>query len=226
MRKAIVSVVAAACMALSPALCSGQQSMSDDSMQASSEDSLQNSSEDSLQNSSEDSLQNSTEESSANTTEQSSANTTDNSFQYSTDETTGASSEATTAGSSDGSDQSEDASVVIMTIAGAVVAIGLTAVGITYLVRVSGARQESVLAFQDEVYAAAGTEYQRVLTAFGIGDRDLVSANDAIVAGGYVIENDQDAADYLVALVLEITGRRPLVKDKLSALTGPLLRGT
>jgi len=210
MKRTILGVVVTAFLVMSPVLCAGQQSISEDSLQSSSEDSLQNSSEDSLQNSSEDSLQTSTEESSQNTT--------DNSFQYSTEETSGATSDSSTQGTTDGTAGLEDASVVTLLVGGAVVAVGLTAVGITYLVEVSGAEREDVVAFQDQIYAAEGPDYQYVLDELGIEDKDLVHANDELVAEGFVIESDQDAADYLVALMLRATRRSPEIKDKLSSI--------
>jgi len=217
MKKIMSGIVAIIFVVMSPALCAGQQSISEDSLQAASEDSMQNSSEDSLQTSSEDSLQTSTEESSQQTTEESSQNTTDNSFQYSTDETTGASSENSAQTTGEGSANLEGASAVTLVVGGAVVVIGLTAVGITYLVKVTGAEQEDVVAFQDQIYAAEGPEYQSVLDELGIEDRGLVHANDEIVADGYVIESDQDAADYLVALMLKLGEKTPVVKQKTSS---------
>ena len=211
MKKTIISVVVTAFIVMSPVLCAGQQAVSEESLQASSEDSLQNSSEDSLQNSSEDSLQTSTEESSQASTEESSQNTTDNSFQYSTDETTVGSSDSSTQATGDGSAGFGDASVVTLIVGGAVVAVGLTAVGITYLVEVTGAEQEDVVAFQDQIYAAEGPEYQNVLDKLGIEDKDLVHANDELVAEGFVVENDQDAADYLGALMLKLAVKSPVV---------------
>jgi hypothetical protein len=221
MNKTIIAVIVFAIVAMSPVLCTGQESISDDSLQASSEDSLQNSSEDSLQNSSEESSRSSTEESSQNSTEESYQNTTDNSFQYSTDQTTGASSDGSSQESTDGTAQLEDASAVTLLVGGAVVAVGLTAVGIIYLVNVNNATQEDVVGLQDQIYAAQGPDYQRVLDELGIVEKDLVHANDQIVADGFMIECDQDAADYLVALMLKLGEQMPAAKLKANISLGP-----
>ena len=195
-----------------------QEDISAQTSQDSSEASLQQSSEDSLQQSSEESSQQSTEQSSQQTTQQSteqssqqtSQNSTENSFQYSTDQTS-ASFSATTDDSSQTSEQSAAGFIVVVTIAGAVVGIGLTAVGVTSLVRVAGATQENILAFQDEIYAAAGVEYANVLSTFDVDGPTLVHANDELVTQGYVIESDYDAAKYLGDLIMKIAGGKVLV---------------
>ena len=221
MKRTIIGVVVTVFLVMSPVLCAGQEAISEESLQASSEDSLQTSSEDSLQTSSEDSLQTSSEESSQASTEESSQNTTDNSFQYSTDETTVGSSDSSTQATSDGSAGLDDASVVTLLVGGAVVAVGLTAVGVTYLVEVTGAEQEDVVAFQDQIYAAEGPEYQAVLDELGIEDKDLVHANDELVVEGFVIESDRDAADYLGALMLKLAVKSPVLKPQTSSLPAP-----
>ncbi len=44
------------------------------------------------------------------------------------------------------------------------------------------------------------------LIFFALDDRDLIKANDELVAAGYQIASDQDAADYLVALIQRLAG--------------------
>lgn len=207
MKRIVASVIAVALLVTSPLVCLGQEAISRQSSQDSSEQSLQQSSEDSLQNSTDESSRQTTEESSQQSTEQSSQNSTDNSFQYSTEQTSGASSQGSTQASADGSSQLEGASAVTLLVGGAVVVVGLTAVGITWLVDVTNAKKHQVVAFQDQIYAADGPEYQQVVDTLGIEDKDLVHANDELVADGFVIETDQDAADYLVALMLRLTGK-------------------
>lgn len=211
MNKTLCSVLVAVMLFALPAQLFSQESVSEQSLQESSQDSLQQSSEDSLEQSTDESSQQTTEESSQQTTQQSSDQTTEQSTQQSSDnssqQTTGASSEATTQASADSSAQSGDASLVVMVVAGTTVAVGLTAAGLTYIVRVSGAEQENVLALQDEIYAADGVEYSRLVNGLGVDEIVVIAANDEVVAAGYLIESDQDAADYLVELILRIAER-------------------
>jgi hypothetical protein len=179
--------------------------MSEESLQASSQDSSQPTTEDSLQTSSEESSRTSTEQSSQESTQ----TTSDNSFQWSTEETTVQSTENTTQATSDESAEIGDASAITMVVAGAAVSIGLTAVGVTYLIEVTGATRTGVIEFQDQIYAAYGPDYQRVIDELGIGGPELVAANDQLIAEGWVINSDRDAARYLVALMLILTGQSP-----------------
>jgi DNA mismatch repair ATPase MutL len=208
MKRALISVVVVICLVMVPALSVAQEDLSAQTSQESSEQSLQQSSEDSLQQSTDESSQQTTEQS----TQQSSENSSQNSFQYSTDQTSGSFS-ATTNNSSQSTEQSEASFVVVVTIAGAAVAIGLTALGIVYIVKVRAARQENVLALQDEIYAADGVEYANLITTFSTDDVTVVRANDELVTVGYVIDSDHAAAKYLAELVYKLAGGRPFVLD-------------
>ena len=180
-----------------PMICAAQESLSEGSFQASSE----NSSQESTGASSENSSQYSTEGSS-----QWSADNTSNSPQTS--------SEATTHQSSGES----NASYVTLLVAGAVVSIAITVGGILLTVRVSEARKEKALKLQDQIYLADGKDYQDLLTFFELDDRDLIKANDKLVAAGHQIASDQDAADYLAALILTLAKRSEKVQYQLNVL--------
>jgi hypothetical protein len=181
---------------LLPMICAAQESISEGSFQASSE----NSSQESTGASSENSSQYSTEGSS-----QWSTDATSNSPQSSTDATT------------DGSRDSNSVSVALL-VAGAVVSIALTVGGIILTVRVSEAKREKVLRLQDQIYLADGKDYQDILTFFKLEDKDLIKVNDQLVAGGYQIASNQDAADYLAALILALAERSEKVQYQLSVL--------
>jgi hypothetical protein len=103
-------------------------------------------------------------------------------------------------------------------VAGAVVSIAITVGGIILTVTVSEARQEAVLRLQDQIYLAEGKEYREILSYFELDDRDLIQANDQLVAGGFQIESDQDAADYLAALILALSERSQKIRYQLSVL--------
>jgi hypothetical protein len=180
-----------------PMICAAQESLSEGSLQASS----QNSSQESTGASSENSSQYSTEGSS-----QWSSDTTSNSPQTS--------SEATTRQSSWESNGSQ----VVLIVAGAVVSVAITVGGIILTVRVSQARKEQALRLQDQIYLADGKDYQELLAFFELDDRDLIKTNDNLVAAGHRIASDQDAADYLAALILALTKRSEKVQYQLSAL--------
>ena len=157
-----------------------------------SADASQDSSQQSLQSSSEDSLQNSSQQSSQDSFEQ----------------TTGGSFQATTQGSADSSDESTaelgQGSAVVLMVAGAAVAVGVTAVGITLIVRVNSAERENVVAFQDQIYAGSGPDFDLLVLEYGVAEAELARANDELVAAGYGIESDQDAAVYLAELFLRL----------------------
>lgn len=191
MRDRVFVAMLCAAMVLAPAI-GVAQGMSEDSLQSSSQDSSQQS----LQSSSDDSLRNSSDESSRQTSEQSSQN--------STDQTTGASSEATTAGSAESSEELGRGSVIVLVVAGAAVAIGVTAVGVTLIVRASAAKKANIIAFQDQIYAGRGPDYELLIRELGVTEAALARANDELVAAGFVIASDQDAADYLVALLMKL----------------------
>jgi hypothetical protein len=161
--------------------------------------------------SSQDSSQQSTDDSSQNSSE----NSSDNSFQYSTDNSSDSqgSSEATT----DGSRNSEPSSVALV-VAGAAVTIAITIGGVILTVYTANARQEAVLRLQDQIYLADGKDYREILSYFQLEDRELIEANDRLVAGGFQIDSDQDAADYLAALILELSKKSEKVRYQLNLL--------
>ncbi len=163
----------------------------------------------------ETSSQNSSQESSNTSFQDSSRGSSEGSSQWSTDNSSDsqASSQATT----DGSHNSEPSAVAFV-VAGAVVSIAITVGGVLLTVHASQARKEAVLRLQDQIYLADGKDYQEVLTFFELEDRDLITANDKLVAGGFQIDSDQDAADYLAALILELTKKSEKVQYQLSML--------
>jgi hypothetical protein len=103
-------------------------------------------------------------------------------------------------------------------VAGAVVIIAVTVGGIILTVRVSEARKEKALKLQDQIYLADGKDYQDLLTFFELDDRDLIKANDKLVASGHQIASDQDAADYLAALILALAQGSEKVQYQLNVL--------
>ncbi len=168
-----------------------------------SEASMQNSSQESMANSSQDSSQ------------QSSHASSEGSWQWSTDNSSNsqASSQATTDGT-----RASDPSAVALVVAGAVVSIAITVGGVMLTVHVSKAKEEAVLRLQDQIYLADGKDYQEILSFFQIADKDLIQANDQLVAAGQQIASDQDAADYLAALLLALTKKSEKVQHQLSML--------
>jgi hypothetical protein len=103
-------------------------------------------------------------------------------------------------------------------VAGAVVSIAITVGGIILTVRVSKAKKEQVLRLQDQIYLADGKDYRNILTFFELDDKDLIKANDELVAAGHQIASDQEAADYLAALILALAKRSEKVQYQLSVL--------
>ncbi len=182
---------------------SSEQS-SQESTGASSEQSSQESSGASSRQSSQESSAGSSEQSSqesyASSQDSSSVTSTVNSFDY----TTGSS----------GSDIPDDLKLVIL---GAVVGIGITAGAFTIVVAVKNAKEEEILGFQDQLYYGEGKEYDEVLVFFDLDERELGRANDELVEAGYLIETDQDAADYLAALMLRLAERSDKIKGILFA---------
>jgi hypothetical protein len=212
-KRVFVFVLSVACV-LQPVLCAAQ-SMSDDSLQASSQDSMQDSSQQSSEDSSQQSSEQSTQESSQQSSEQSTQDSSNQSSEQSSDQTTGASSVGTsdatlastemTVEMTDGTVEAVGASsAFVLVVGGAAITIGVTVVGVILIVRAVGARQEDAIALQDQIYAGSGPDYETLIRELGVTEAELVRANDELVAEGYVIENDQDAADYLVALLLKL----------------------
>jgi len=163
----------------------------------------------------ETSSQNSSQESSQTSFQDSSRNSSEGSSQWSTDNSSDsqASSQATT----DNSHNSEPSSVALV-VAGAVVSVAITIGGVLLTIHVSEAKKEAVLRLQDQIYLADGKDYQEVLTFFELEDRDLIEANDELVAAGHRIASDQDAADYLAALILALAKKSEKVQYQLSML--------
>ncbi len=163
----------------------------------------------------ETSSQDSSQQSSQTSSENSSQNSTAGSWQWSTDNSSDSqgSSQATT----DNSHNSEPSSVVLV-VAGAVVSIAITVGGILFTVHVAQANKQAVLRLQDQIYLADGKDYQEILSFFELEDRDLIAANDRLVAGGLRIDSDQDAAHYLADLILELSKKSEKVQYQLSIL--------
>ncbi len=155
----------------------------------------------SLQNSSQNSFQESTQGSS------------EGSGQASAD-----SSGASSAGTSEGTSANLGTSTVALIVAGAVVVVGVTVTGIILTVNASKVKKEKVLRLQDQIYLAEGKDYQNILTFFELDGRDLMKANDELVAAGRQIASDQDAAEYLAALILALAQKSEKVRYQLSVL--------
>ena len=163
----------------------------------------------------ETSSQDSSQESSQTSFQDSSRNSSEGSSQWSTDNSSD--SQASTEATSNGSPNSEPSSVVLVVACG-VVSIAITVGGVLLTVHASQARKEGVLRLQDQIYLADGKDYQEILTFFELNDRDLIEANDELVAAGHQIASDQDAADYLAALILALTKKSEKVQYQLSML--------
>jgi hypothetical protein len=191
MEKTLTAVTLVVLLFLLPMICAAQQGISDQSLQTSSQDSSKNSSQESTQGSSENSFQTSTE---------------------------GSTQDSSPAGSSDASSENLGSSFVALIVGGAVVSIALTVGGIILTVNVSKAKKEAVLRLQDQIYLADGKDYQDILSFFELGDKDLIKANDELVAAGRQIASDRDAAEYLAALILKLAKRSEKVQYQLSAL--------
>jgi hypothetical protein len=164
----------------------------------------------------ETSSQDSSQESSQTSFEDSSQNSSEGSSQWST-EATSDSPRASTEATTDGTQNSEPSAVALVVV-GAVVSIAITVGGILLTVHASQAKEEAVLRLQDQIYLADGKDYQEILTFFELDDRDLITANDELVAAGHQIASDQDAADYLAALILALTKKSEKVQYQLSML--------
>ena len=163
----------------------------------------------------ETSSQNSFQESSQTSSQDSSQNSTEGSWQWSTDNSSD--SQASSQSTTDGSQNSEPLAIALV-VAGAVVSIAITVGGVLLTVHASQAKQEAVLRLQDQIYLADGKDYQEILTFFALEDRDLIAANDELVAAGHRIASDQDAADYLAALILALAKKSEKVQYQLSML--------
>jgi hypothetical protein len=168
-------------------------------------------SEASMQNSSQDSMANSSETSS----QESSQTSSEGSWQWSTDNSSD--SQASSEASTDGSHNSDPLAVALV-VAGAVVSVAVTVGGVLLTVHASKAKAEAVLRLQDQIYLADGKDYQEILSFFQLADKDLIQANDELVAAGRQIASDQDAADYLAALILALTKKSEKVQHQLSML--------
>jgi hypothetical protein len=152
--------------------------------------------------------------SSQNSSQESTGASSENSSQYSTEGSSQWSTDATT----DQSSGNSNSLSVGLLVAGAVVSIALTVGGIILTVRVSKAKKEEVLRLQDQIYLADGKDYQDILTFFELDDKRLIKANDELAAAGRQIASDQDAADYLAALILKLAQRSEKVQYQLSVL--------
>lgn len=195
MKKALIILFGLFFLFILPATVMAQ--ISEDSMQNASEDSMQDSSQESVGASSEQSSEDSSQQSSEESSQASSENSFRNSSNWSTNES-GESSQYS----------AENSSEVALIIAGAAVGIGIT-VGVIITVFVSDAEQDEIVGLQDQIYLAEGSDYQQILTYFEISEKELVRIHDQLIAEGYVIESDQDAADYLSSLILRVSELSP-----------------
>lgn len=79
-------------------------------------------------------------------------------------------------------------------------------------------KKERMLGLQDQIYLADGKDYRDLLNFFALDERDLIKANDELVAAGYQITSDQDAADYLAALIRKLAERSQKMPYQVSVL--------
>ncbi len=156
---------------------------------------------------SEQSSQDASQESSAESSQQSSEESTAQSSENSSDQ----SSEESTAQSSASSSDSDPKTATVFVIIGAVVAVGLTVGGVILTVRASQVGAEEAIGLQDQIYDCGGKDFDELAARFGVEGRELVRANDELVAAGYAIVDDRTAADYLAALVLKLAERSPWI---------------
>lgn len=149
--------------------------------------------------SSRDSSQDSAQESSRNSTDQSSENS-------SNSDSWAESSRSSSEQSSNG-DESQTVSLIV---AGAITVVAI--VGPIITAKAKKAKQRNVIGLQDQIYLCQGKDYEAVRDFFALGDREIAMANDELVTEGYLIVDDQSAADYLAALMLKCAERSDKVK--------------
>jgi hypothetical protein len=99
-----------------------------------------------------------------------------------------------------------------------VAGVVITVVGVTISIRVAIAKKAMTLGLQDQIYLAEGKEHRDLLNFFELNDKGLIKANDELVAAGYQIASDQEAADYLVALIRKLAERSQKIPYQLSVL--------
>jgi len=205
----VTAVLYLACTALSGFAQETTSNISQDS----SKDSAQESSRSSMDQSSENSSDSdSFAESSRSSSEQSTANSSDDSSESGSSRT---SSEQSTENSSDNSSETTGLSEMLsIVIVGAVVVVAV--VGVVLTVTAKKVKEEPVVGLQDQIYLAKGRDYEAIREYFDLKDSDIVSANDELVAEGYVIVDDQSAADYLAALMLKCAERSEKIKADLA----------
>ena len=85
-------------------------------------------------------------------------------------------------------------------------------------IHVTEAKEQEVLKLQDQIYLADGRDYQELLSFFQLADKELIRANDELVAAGRQVASDQEAADYLAALILALTRKSEKVQYQLNML--------
>jgi hypothetical protein len=166
---------------------------------------------DSSQNSAQDSSKDSSQQSSQDSSDESTANSSDSD---SSADSSKSSSEESSANSSDG--DGDSSGTVSLVVAGAVVVIAVAVAGIALTVKAKKAKEASVIGLQDQIYLADGKDYEAIRDYFGLRDRDIATANDELVAAGYVVVDDKSAADYLAALMLKCAERSGKVKAELA----------
>ncbi len=163
-------------------------------------------------NISQDSSKDSLQQSSQNSTAQSSENSS-NSDSFA--ESSRSSSQQSTENSSDSSANSDGTSEILsIVVVGALVVVAV--VGVVLTVTAKKAKEEAVVGLQDQIYLAKGKDYEAIREYFNLRDSDIVSANDELVAEGYVIVDDQSAADYLAALMLKCAERSEKIKAEVA----------
>ncbi len=162
-------------------------------------------------NVSADSSQDSAQESSRNSLDQSSENSSDSD---SWAESSRSSSEQSSAASSEQTSNGDESQTVSLIVAGAITVVAI--VGPIITAKAKKAKQDNVIGLQDQIYLAQGRDYEAVRDFFGLGDRDIVMANDELVTEGYLVVDDQSAADYLAALMLKCAERSDKIKAELA----------
>jgi hypothetical protein len=124
------------------------------------------------------------------------------------------SSNASTWNSTEATSGNSEKVMSSLVVAGAVI----TVVGVSVTIYVSRVKKRQVLRLQDQIYLAEGKDYRDLLSFFELDDKDLIKANDELVAAGYQIASDQDAVDYIMALMRKLAERSQKTPHQLSVL--------
>lgn len=115
---------------------------------------------------------------------------------------------------SSNSEGAQSGSIALLVAGGVTVVVGT----VILTVHAAKVKKERMLGLQDQIYLADGKDYRDLLNFFALDERDLIKANDELVAAGYQITSDQDAADYLAALIRKLAERSQKMPYQVSVL--------